>query len=265
MAGRKLTVFELLKKRHPDIEAKELYARILCGEIAVNGEKLRDPGARVSSSSSLAFIGRAKFVSRGGEKLEAALEALRLQAQGLVFIDAGSSTGGFTDCLLQRGARLVYAVDVGRGLLSYRLRMDPRVVAREGTNIMSVVPNLLDPPPEAAVADLSFRSIRRAASHLVKNTTLGWLLALIKPQFEWRPPESDFRGVVREGRRHAVILEALIDDLWLEGAFVSGCALSPLRGRKGNLEFFFLMTREQRKEKQAVKAELAALIGEARP
>jgi 23S rRNA (cytidine1920-2'-O)/16S rRNA (cytidine1409-2'-O)-methyltransferase len=236
------SLLELLKTRYPRIETEELLARILCGEVWVNGERMRDPRARVAGGKAQVSLRRRRFVSRGGEKLEAALQAWGVEVAGLALIDAGSSTGGFTDCLLQRGARCVIAVDVGGGQLDYRLRRDSRVRVLEKTNILALSPESLPEEPDAAVADLSFRSLRGAAGHLLSLTRLRWLIALIKPQFEWRSPGEGFRGVVRESAELWSILRALAGDLEREGAYLHRAAPSALRGARGNREFFFLLT-----------------------
>ncbi|MDR2588266.1 MAG: TlyA family RNA methyltransferase, partial [Spirochaetales bacterium] len=161
----------------------------------------------------------------------------KVEAQGKTVLDAGSSTGGFTDCLLQRGAARVHAVDVGRGQLHPALKKDPRVTPREKTNIMSLAS--LDPAPAFAVCDLSFRSLRGAASHITGLTSEGRLIALVKPQFEWQAPGADFRGVVRGAESLRRILAGLLAGLEAEGLTVHDIIKSPLTGRAGNREFFF--------------------------
>ncbi len=254
-------LIEALKEGHPEIEEKELYARVLCGEVLVDGEKVRDPSRRVSPGSRLAFQPRARFVSRGGEKLDPVLALWQVPVEGRVFLDAGSSRGGFAHALLQRGARRVYAVDVGYNQLDYRLRRDPRVTVLERTNLMSLQPGMLDPPPQAAVADLSFRSLERAAAHLLRLAAEGWAIALVKPQFEWARPGPDFRGVVVRRSDTLAILADLLRRLWAEGSYVCRAARSPLPGRKGNIEFFFLLRRQPEADPQAVLRELEAQLG----
>jgi 23S rRNA (cytidine1920-2'-O)/16S rRNA (cytidine1409-2'-O)-methyltransferase len=250
-------LLELLKTLYPQLETEELRARILCGEVWVGGERVRDPRARVGNREAPVTMRRRRFVSRGGEKLAAVLEAWGVEVGGLALIDAGSSTGGFTDCLLQRGARRVVAVDVGAGQLDYRLRRDPRVTLLEKTNILALSPDRLPELPDAAVADLSFRSLRGAAAHLLSLTGQRWLIALVKPQFEWSAPGAGFRGVVREPDDVWAILEALSRDLEREGVFLHRVSPSALRGAKGNREFFFLLRDSPGGQKAA--ALLAAL------
>ncbi len=234
-------LLELLKARYPQIETEELRARILCGEVWANGERVRDPRALVSGPDAPIAMKHRRFVSRGGEKMEAVLEAWGVEVRGLALIDAGCSSGGFTDCLLQRGARRVLAVDVGSGQLDYRLRRDQRVTVLERTNVLALSAELLPERPDAAVADLSFRSLRGAAAHLLALTRERWLIALVKPQFERAAPGTGFRGVVREAAEVWSILRALAADLEREGAFLHRARFSVLRGAKGNRECFFLL------------------------
>lgn len=218
---------------------KELYARIMCGEVLVNGSVYKDPGFSVETDADLAFQSRT-YVSRGGEKLEHALKIWRIPVQGKVWLDAGASTGGFTHCLLLAGAAAVHAVDVGKNQIDFSLRRDLRVVLREGTNIMKV--RGLSPVPHMAVADLSFRSILGAAEHIVNLTSDKILIALIKPQFEVLHPEPGFEGVVRSPLEHKTILLAIIRELATRSLEVRAVLPSPITGRRGNREFFFFIT-----------------------
>ena len=230
-------LIEILQKSYPDLPRKELYARIMCGEVFVNGECIKDPKQRIKQTVEPVFESR-RYVSRGGLKLEAALKRWDLPVVGKVFVDAGASTGGFTDCLLQYGARLVHAVDVGYNQLDYRLRQDRRVRVHERTNIMTV--SRFDPMPHAAVADLSFRSIRKAAVHLLSITREGWMVALVKPQFEIDADiEEDFSGIVRSADSLKKVLLQVASGLEEEGIEVLGIIPSPITGRRGNREFLF--------------------------
>ena len=235
--GKRIPLIRLLEQRFSDEERKSLYAAVLCGEVVVNGERIRDPKHLVSPKASLDLI-RDKYVGRGGYKLEGALDGMNVSPSGLVCLDAGASTGGFTDCLLSRGAAFVHAVDVGYNQLAWKLRTHSRVSVRERTNIMSLSPEDLIPPPVLAVADLSFRSLRGAASQLLRLTCGGTILALVKPQFE-DPAEEGFEGVVRSRTARAQVLASLRRDLPAEGVHVQDAFASPVLGRKGNAEVFF--------------------------
>lgn len=234
--ARKRPLAELAARALASLTREQVIARIVCGEVLVDGERARDPRQLVDESATITFAEPGRFVSRAGHKLQHAVSLWSLPVSGRVFVDAGCSTGGFTDCLLQNGARRVYAVDVGRNQLDYRLRRDPRVVARESTNVIDLRPADFDVAPAAAVADLSFRSLRHAAAHLLSLVGEGWIVALAKPQFEWRRPDAGFDGVVREAATVAEVLAALVSDLWAEGVFLARAVAAPLRGRRGNVE-----------------------------
>jgi 23S rRNA (cytidine1920-2'-O)/16S rRNA (cytidine1409-2'-O)-methyltransferase len=239
---KKRPLLEVLRELEPASGREQLLARILCGEVRVDGERVRDP--RFPVDRGQVSLEQRAFVSRGGLKLDGALAAHGPNVDGLCLLDAGCSTGGFTDCLLKRGAARVIAVDVGYGQLDYRLRCDPRVRLLERTNILSLSAENLPERPQGAVADLSFRSLRRAAAHLLGLTGGGWLVALVKPQFEWRSPEADFRGVVRDPRIRAQVLRSLAEDLSEEGVYLQKVAAAFPAGARGNREYFFWLSRE---------------------
>ena len=204
----------------------------------VNGGILKDPKTLIGKDSRVEFC-EDRYVSRGGEKLSHALDRFPVEVGEKVILDVGSSTGGFTHCLLTRGAAGVHAVDVGFNRLSYSLRMDARVYVHERTNVMAL--RTLEPTPHGAAADLSFRSIHGAASRILALTGEGWLIALIKPQFEWRNPPPDFDGVVRDSGALREILWGLMKLLLDEGVYLHAALPSPITGRRGNQEFFFLL------------------------
>ena len=237
---RRRPLLELLVARFPEYSRDELYGMILCREVLVNGGRISNPREMVTEDVPLT-LEPARYVSRGGEKLEYALDRWGIAVEGLLMLDAGASTGGFTDCLLQHGARGVYAVDVGYNQLSYRLRSDERVRVMERTNIMHV--DALVPVPDAAVADLSFRSIRGAAGKVLSLTRRHWMIALIKPQFELdelKAPE-DFSGVIHDSSLVENILAETLRDLAGEAVTAVGILASPITGRKGNREFLALL------------------------
>ncbi len=235
---RRRSLLEQLVRLYPGTDRERLFSRVLAGDVLVDGATERNPKTAVSGEAEIILSSR-RFVSRGGFKLDAALEAWNVAIAGKVFVDAGCSTGGFTDALLQRGAAQVHAVDVGTAQLDWKLRTDGRVIVREGTNIMAL--EWLDPRPHAAVADLSFRSLRGAAAHILSLTTEGWLIALLKPQFEWVNPPPEFEGIVPDSRLDE-ILAALETDLNAEGVVMTDKLASPVRGRKGNQEFLVRLT-----------------------
>lgn len=231
-----LPLLQLLRRRYRQHDSEYLLSRVLCGEVYVDGERIRDPKSQVNHDSEVQILGD-RFVSRGGVKLEYVIKSLDIPIRDRVFLDCGSSTGGFTDCLLQNGARFVHAVDVGTNQLAYKLRIDKRVGVYERTNILSV--DILNPPPEFAVVDLSFRSLRRAAAYILDLVDTHAALMLVKPQFEWTNPDENFRGVVENSDTLVSILAQLAVDLKSENVGVAKIVPSPILGRKGNREFFF--------------------------
>ncbi|NPV77020.1 MAG: TlyA family RNA methyltransferase [Anaerolineae bacterium] len=212
---------------------------IMAGEVRVNGEVVLKPSHKVSPQADVIIKQPPRFVSRGGEKLEAALGAFGLgDLSGLVCADVGASTGGFTDCLLQHGAMKVYAVDVGYGILHWKLRKDERVISMERTNARTLraLPELVD----LVTIDASFISLRYLLP-VVKNwlaTPKGIVLALIKPQFEaGRAESARGEGVIRNPAIHRRVLINVIEFAVREGFAVGGLIRSPLLGPKGNVEF----------------------------
>ncbi|MFN2386193.1 MAG: TlyA family RNA methyltransferase [Thermoanaerobaculia bacterium] len=214
-------------------------ALILSGRVTVAGRRLDKAGAPVEEDAAVEVAApEHPYVSRGGVKLEAALDAFGLDPGGLVCLDVGASTGGFTDCLLQRGARRVYAVDVGYGQLDAKLRADPRVVVRERVNARRLSPAEVPDPVELAAMDLSFISARLVLPAVVPLLAPGAaLVVLVKPQFEAGRGEVPRGGVLRseETRRRVVReIEEFAAGLGLRHL---GSIASPLRGASGNEEF----------------------------
>jgi 23S rRNA (cytidine1920-2'-O)/16S rRNA (cytidine1409-2'-O)-methyltransferase len=208
--------------------------------VTVAGAPATKPARLVAADEPLAVAGPApRFVSRGGEKLAAALERFGIDLAGRLVLDAGASTGGFTDCALQSGARHVVAVDVGRGQLHRRLETDPRVTSRERTNVRNVTAEQLGGPFEAIVADLSFISLRTVLGPLLALAAPGGdLVWLIKPQFEAGKQEADrHRGVIVDPEVWRRVLGEVLGALEEAGAAIMGLMASPLRGADGNVEF----------------------------
>ncbi|CAG0996882.1 TlyA family RNA methyltransferase [Geobacter sp.] len=214
-------------------------ALIMAGQVVVNDHLADKAGTKVSADADIRLKGEdIPFVSRGGLKLARALDEFGLDVAEMVAIDVGASTGGFTDCLLQRGARKVYAVDVGYGQLAWKLRQDCRVVNLEKTNIRYLEPEALAESPDLAVIDASFISLDKVLPptlRLVRDG--GAVVALIKPQFEVGKGEVGKGGVVRDENKHRDVVAnvvALAESLGLE---VCGVTESPILGPKGNREF----------------------------
>jgi 23S rRNA (cytidine1920-2'-O)/16S rRNA (cytidine1409-2'-O)-methyltransferase len=241
MSPARVPLIELLKRLFPARDEKDLFAEILRGWVTVGGQVVLKPGTPIAADAGIAVREKPPYVSRGGEKLAAGLARWSIDCAGKVWVDAGCSTGGFTDCLLQHGAALVHAVDVGENVLDLRVRGDTRVRAREGTNIMTIQPGDLEPTPDCAVADLSFRSLRKAAAHILGLTRERWGIFLVKPQFEYQSPPASFHGVVSDPAEIRLILLSLLGALDAEGVHAERAMPSPITGRKGNQEFLFLM------------------------
>ncbi len=218
-------------------------AMILAGQVVVNDHAVDKAGTQVGSDAEIRFKGEdIPYVSRGGLKLEKGLEAFSLKVEGRVAIDVGASTGGFTDCLLQKGAARVYAVDVGYGQLAWKLRQDPRVVNMERTNIRDLSPEALTEQPSLAVIDASFISLDKVLpSTLPLLEADGEVLALIKPQFEVGRGEVGKGGVVRDPEKHAQVVEKIKEFAAQLGCKVLGVTDSPILGPKGNREFLIYL------------------------
>lgn len=235
---------DFLVEKYPEEPRERLFSAVLCGDFKVNGGVLRDPKAEIAKTAAIERSGE-RYVSRGALKLERALDLWPLPVADRVFIDAGASTGGFTDVLLRRKAALVYAVDVGFNQLAFSLRNDPRTVVMEKTNILSLTAESFPRRPHAAVADISFRSIIEPAQHLFRLISGDEAVVLLKPQFEWKNPPPRFDGVVRE----TADLKAIVKDFFAEAAaaelFIKALALSPVKGSKGNTEFLLLLHRTE--------------------
>lgn len=214
-------------------------ALILAGAVEVEGKRSEKPGTAVDAGASVRVLGPPHpFVSRGGVKLAAALDAFGIDAAGRVCLDVGASTGGFTDCLLQRGAARVYAVDVGRGQLDARLRSDARVILREGINARRLSREEVPEAVTVAVMDLSFISARLVMPAVVPLLgPAAKLVVLVKPQFEAGRDEVPRGGVVRSGATHARVVAELRRFGENLGLIAIGSVPSPIKGVKGNQEF----------------------------
>ena len=223
------------------VESREKAKRlIMSGQILVDGQPAPKPGQTLAPDREITLKAVERFVSRGGEKLEGAMQAFPISLEGKVCLDIGPSTGGFTDCMLQHGATRVYAVDVGKGQLHWKLREDPRVVVMEGVNARYLMPADLPEPADFASIDTSFISLTNilpAVKSLLKPG--GEIVSLIKPQFEAGKEEVDKgRGVITDPAIHEEVISKVrefgTEELGLEWI---GLSTSPLKGPKGNIEF----------------------------
>jgi len=234
---------ELLVERGLAQSRAKARALILAGQVLVNGRKGAKAGELIQADARVEVVEPPPYVSRGGLKLQAALDHFRIAVEGRVCLDVGASTGGFTDCLLKRGARRVYAVDVGRGQLDWRLRGDARVVVCEGINARYLGPEQVPEPVDLAVCDVSFISatlILPRLAALLSDT--GEMVILVKPQFEVGRGQVGKGGVVRDPELHQAACRKVAEAAAGLG-FHSEWIESPVRGAEGNREFLLYARR----------------------
>jgi 23S rRNA (cytidine1920-2'-O)/16S rRNA (cytidine1409-2'-O)-methyltransferase len=229
-------------------DSREKAARLLlAGAVTVDGKRVDKPGTLVAPGADLQLTAKQKFVSRGGDKLAHALEAFAVSPKGRVCIDVGASTGGFTHCLLEAGATRVYAVDVGQGQLDASLRADGRVVVMEKTNARQLAPDAFPDQPHLATVDVSFISVEKVIPSVFNIlASEGEVVVLVKPQFEIGKGLVGKGGVVRDASHHKTVISRVARFSVLHGWHVRGVTASPLKGPKGNREFFLLLTKTGR-------------------
>lgn len=218
-------------------------ALIMAGQVVVGEHTIDKSGQQVAVDAEIRIKGGVlPYVSRGGLKLRKALDDFAVDVTGLVAIDVGASTGGFSDCLLQAGAEKIFAVDVGYGQLAWKLQQDPRVISMEKTNIRHLLPEQLDTVPELAVIDASFISLAKVLPATVAIVKPGGrIIALIKPQFEVGKGEVGKGGIVRDPAAHEKVIEAVSQAAQEMGLVVGGVCESPITGADGNREFLILL------------------------
>ena len=251
----------LVEQGYADTRTKA-QAIIMSGTVYVAGQKADKPGMSFEETVEIEVRGATcPYVSRGGLKLEKALRDFGVKPEGYVCSDSGASTGGFTDCLLQQGAKKVFAIDVGYGQLDWKIRSDPRVVVMERTNVRYVTPEQLGEPLDLSVVDVSFISLRIVLP--VIKTFLkpeGQVLCLIKPQFEAGKEKVGKKGVVRDPATHKEVLDnflALTEEI---GFTVLGLTFSPVKGPEGNIEFLAHLTCE---EKPGIQPDTEDIVSQA--
>ena len=229
-------------------------AVIMEGNVFVKGQREDKAGSMFDEAVPIEIHGqKLKYVSRGGLKLEKAVAHFDLKLEGKVCMDVGSSTGGFTDCMLQNGAKKVYAVDVGTNQLAWKLRSDPRVVCMEKTNIRYLLPEQIDEAPEFASIDVAFISLTKVLLPVRELLTpSGEVVALIKPQFEAGREKVGKKGVVREKSTHLEVIRQVLTFAWSAGFDILALEFSPIKGPEGNIEYLAWL----RKTDRAVMEEL---------
>ena len=234
----KTRIDQLLVARGLCASREKAQREIMAGRVTVAGQRAEKPGLRVPEDASIELESGEKYVGRGGLKLEAALHHFEISAEGKICLDIGSSTGGFTDCLLEHGAARVHAVDVGRGQLAWKLRNDSRVIAHEGLNARYLAAADIGELVQICVADVSFISlalILPAAFALL--TEAADMIVLIKPQFELSPAKVGRGGIVRNPAFRAEAIEKIRRFVEGNGKRWLGVIESPVPGREGNVEF----------------------------
>ena len=243
MSANKQRLDRLLVERGVAPSRQRARAMIMAGKILVNKQPVDKAGFLVGQDDGIELKGKdIPYVSRGGLKLEGALQALGVNLDGSVCLDVGASTGGFTDCLLQNGAARVYAVDVGYGQLAWKLRQDPRVVVIERTNIRHMSAESVPESVDIATIDVSFISLKIVVPAVIAFLKNGArILALIKPQFEVGKDQVGKGGVVRDAALHTRVIQSL-SAFFVESGFSCETIIpSPILGPKGNREFFILL------------------------
>jgi 23S rRNA (cytidine1920-2'-O)/16S rRNA (cytidine1409-2'-O)-methyltransferase len=239
----KVRLDQLLVERGLAASREKAQALVLAGQVTVAGQKMEKPGHSVASDASVEVRERMPYVSRGGYKLAGALDAFHVDVSGRVCLDVGASTGGFTDCLLQRGAAKVWAIDVGHGQLDWKIRNDPRVVVREGVNARHLTPGEYPQRFDLAVCDASFISatmVIPAIVPLLKST--GEMIVLVKPQFEVERGQVGKGGIVKEPELHQAACDRVrgaVESLGFRTQMVE----SPIQGAEGNREFLLYARR----------------------
>jgi 23S rRNA (cytidine1920-2'-O)/16S rRNA (cytidine1409-2'-O)-methyltransferase len=239
----KLRLDKLMVERGLAPSREKAQALIMAGQVVVGDHAVDKAGQQIPCDVEIRIKGDIlPYVSRGGLKLRKALEEFNVNVTGLVALDVGASTGGFTDCLLQAGATRVFAVDVGYGQLAWKLQQDTRVVSMEKTNIRTLLPEQLDEVPDLAVIDASFISLSKVLPATLKMVRPGGrIIALIKPQFEVGKGEVGKGGIVRDPAAHDRVIEAVRQTAGEMGLEVGGLCESPITGADGNREFLILL------------------------
>ncbi len=229
----------LLVSRGLSESREKAKAVIMAGNVFVNGQREDKAGSMFDDKVKIEVRGhKLPYVSRGGLKLEKAVKSFQLSLEGKICMDVGSSTGGFTDCMLQNGAAKVYAVDVGTNQLAWKLRTDERVVCMEKTNIRYLLPEQIGEPPQFASIDVAFISLTKVLLPVRELLTEeGEIAALIKPQFEAGREKVGKKGVVREKETHLEVIRQVISYAGSVGYEILGLDFSPVRGPEGNIEY----------------------------
>ncbi len=222
-------------------------AAIMAGQVYVNGQKADKAGEPVTQEDNIEFRGEnLKYVSRGGLKLEKAMELYNFKLEGKICMDVGASTGGFTDCMLQKGATKVYSIDVGYGQLAWKLRQDERVINLERTNIRYITKEQIPDVIDFVSIDVSFISLGLVIpvlSQFLSNDAM--IVCLVKPQFEAGKEKVGKHGVVKDYNTHVEVLEKVVGFAKSSGFGIVGIEFSPIKGPQGNIEYLMVLTKKE--------------------
>jgi len=226
------------------VSSREQAQRLISeGKVFADGRPVGKPSSLIEEGSHVTILEETSYVSRGGLKLEKALHRFGVNPEGMLAVDVGASTGGFTDCLLRHGAKTVVAIDVGYGQLAWSLRQDPRVIVMERTNIRYVKPDDLPQPADLITIDVSFISLKKIHDSVMGLLRPGGkIIALVKPQFEAGRERVGKKGVVKDPKVHGDILKDLWEFYEAKGLFVRGLIYSPIKGPEGNIEFLLYLS-----------------------
>lgn len=225
-------------------------ASIMAGDIFVDGQRIDKCGEKIKENSHIEFKGeKLPYVSRGGLKLEKAIKNFNINLNDKICFDIGASTGGFTDCMLQKGAKKVFAIDVGYGQFAWKLRTDPRVICLERTNIRYVTPDQIGEAGDFASIDVSFISLKKViepVANLLNST--GEIMALIKPQFEAGKEKVGKKGVVKDSSTHKEVIYTVAEFISKNGLKIINLDFSPIKGPEGNIEYLIYFTKDGKYE-----------------
>jgi len=262
MAEKKQRLDILLVEKGIISSRETAKACIMAGKVFVDGQRIDKAGEKVSMEANIEYKGKVlQYVSRGGLKLEKAMKSFPITLEEKVCMDIGASTGGFTDCMLQNGAKKVFAVDVGYGQFAWKLRTDQRVVCMERTNIRYVTPEDIGEKLDFASIDVSFISLKKimpATLGLLKDT--GEVVALIKPQFEAGREKVGKKGVVRDIEVHKEVVFGIVDFLIESSLVVLGVGYSPIKGPEGNREYLVYFTKDKNRESNCSQEDIKTVI-----
>ncbi len=250
MSDTKERLDVLLVKKGLFESREKARACIMAGEIFIDDKRYDKCGEKVKENSNIVFKGeKMPYVSRGGYKLAKAMASFNIKLENKVCFDIGASTGGFTDCMLQNGARKVFAVDVGYGQFAWKLRVDPRVVCMERRNIRYVKPEEIGEQGDFASIDVSFISLRTVIPAVIDLlTSASEIVALIKPQFEAGREKVGKKGVIKDPKVHVEVIEMIVDFLILKNLNVIDIDYSPIKGPEGNIEYLVYFSKDNNKD-----------------